>query len=76
MAEPDVAQIFENLSRELSNVCTIVGKQSMSQVIPPFSGKPGEFKLLIKTFKKYGILTGVTDRTLALVAYHSRKKFG
>jgi hypothetical protein len=45
MAEPAVAQIFENLSRELSNVCTKVGTQSISQVIPPFTGEPGEFKL-------------------------------
>jgi hypothetical protein len=37
-----VASIVENLSRELSNVCTIAGTQRIAQVKPPFSGKPGE----------------------------------
>jgi hypothetical protein len=45
MAEQDVAKFFKNLSRNLSNVCTQVTRQSMSQFIPLFSGEPGEFKL-------------------------------
>jgi hypothetical protein len=74
MAEQDVATIFENLGRQLTNVCTIVGTQSISQVIPPFSGEVGEYKLWIKRIEKYGVLTGVTDERLKLVAYQSSKK--
>jgi hypothetical protein len=41
MADPEVARIFENLSKELSNDCTIVGTRSISQVKPPFRGNQG-----------------------------------
>jgi hypothetical protein len=73
MAEPDIARIFENLGRELSNVSAYVGTQSISQVIQAFNGEPGEFKLWIKSLEKFGVLNRVPEERLKLVAYQSSK---
>ena len=73
MADADIGRIFENLGRELGNVSAVVGTQSISQVIPAYTGSPSEFKLWIKNIEKYGMLTGLTDDKLKLVAYQSSR---
>ena len=44
MAEAEVAQVFQNLAVEMSNVSTALGAQGINQIITPYEGDPKKLR--------------------------------
>ena len=40
-----MAQVFQNLAVEMSNVSTALGAQGINQIIMPYEGDPKKFKV-------------------------------
>ena len=40
MADADVAQVFQNLAVEMSNVSMALGAQGINHIITPYEGTP------------------------------------
>ena len=53
MADTDVAQVFQNLAVEMSNVSTALGAQGINQIITPYEGDPRKFEKWVKSIEKY-----------------------
>ena len=55
MAEAEVAQVFQNMAVEMSNVSTALGAQGINQIITPYEGDPKKFKDWVKSIEKYAV---------------------
>lgn len=72
MAEaPDVAEVFQNLTRELSNVSNTLATQGIAANIPKFDGNPKYFREWVKAIEKYSVLLNAPDDKKQLMAFQS-----
>lgn len=72
MAEaPDVAEVFQNLTRELSNVASTLTTQGIATNIPKFDGNPKKFREWVKAIDKYAVLLNIHDDRKKLMAFQS-----
>ena len=74
MAEAEVAQVFQNLAVEMSNVSTALGAQGINQIITPYEGDPKKFKEWVKSIEKYAVLANLgNDDRIKRVAYQASR---
>ena len=53
----DVAEAFNNLTLELSNVSQALSAQGISSSVVKFDGNPKKFREWVKSIDKYAVLT-------------------
>ena len=74
MADADVAQVFQNLAVEMSNVSMVLGAQGINQIITPYEGDPKKFKEWVKSIEKYAVLVNLgNDDSIKRVAYQASR---
>ena len=74
MAEAEVAQVFQNLAVEMSNVSTALGAQGINQIITPYEGDPKKFKEWVKSIEKYAVSANLgNDDRIKRVAYQASR---
>ena len=67
----DVAQVFTNLTLELSNVSNALTAQGISSAVFKFDGNPKNYREWIKSIEKYATLINVPEARKKLIAYQS-----
>ena len=74
-ADPNanVAQAFQNLALEMTNVSSALGAQGISQIVTPYEGEPKKFKEWVKSIEKYAVLTNLDNDKIKRVAYQSSR---
>ena len=74
MADADVAQVFQNLAVEMSNVSMALGTQGINHIITPYEGDPKKIKERVKSIEKYAALEnlGNNDRIKQVTYQASR----
>ena len=74
MAEAEVAEVFQNLAVEMSNVSTALGAEGINQIITPYEGDPKKFKEWVKFIEKYAVLANLgNDDRIKRVAYQANR---
>ena len=73
MADANVAQVFQNLALEMSNVSTALGTQGINQIVTPFEGEPKKYKEWVKSIEKYAVLTNLDNDKIKRVAYQASR---
>ena len=72
MAEgQEFAQVFQNLTAELTNVSSALTTQGIAANIPKFDGNPKFYRDWVKAIDKYAILLHVQDDRKKLMAFQS-----
>lgn len=73
MADANVAQVFQNLALEMSNVSTALGTHGINQIVTPFEGEPKKYKEWVKSIEKYAVLTNLNNDKIKRVAYQASR---
>ena len=56
MADADVAQVFQNLAVEMSNVSMALGAQGINHIITPYEGDPKNLRKGLSPLKNMQLL--------------------
>lgn len=67
----EIAQVFHNLTLELSNVSSALTTQGIAANIPKFDGNPKFFREWVKSIDKYAVLLNAPDDRKQLMAFQS-----
>lgn len=73
MADANVAQVFQNLALEMSNVSTALGTHGINQIVTSFEGEPKKYKEWVKSIEKYAVLTNLNNDKIKRVAYQASR---
>lgn len=69
--QPDMAQVFHNLTLELNSVSNALTAQGISNTVIKFDGNPKNYREWIRSIEKYATLVNVPDPRKKLIAYQS-----
>ena len=67
----EFAQVFQNLTAELTNVSSALTTQGIAANIPKFDGNPKFYRDWVKAIDKYAILLHFQDDRKKLMAFQS-----
>ena len=73
MADANVAQGFQTLALEMSNVSTAMGTQGNNQIVTPFEREPKKYKEWVKSIEKYAVLTNLDNDKIKRVTYQASR---
>ena len=71
MPQDPTAQVFANLTQELTNVLQALTAQGISNIVVRFDGNPKNYRKWIKSIEKHAVLVNVPEARKKVIAYQS-----